>query len=649
MPKPVEPPPPPSEIKTNEELYLAGLRLEQFHSPAMEPYPYYEEALRRDPGDSRVNVALAILYCKRGMFAEAEKHLNAAIERITRNYTSPKDGEAFYYLGVALRFQGKFDAAETAFHKAAWSQAWYGPSYYQLAELACGREEFERALEFVDRAVSVNPLNTKALALQGGLFFKIPESKLVDRFPPHLKGKGLGAAFYVMFGGLWSADPLVGPPYDDVESHRGKRRWRDDVECLECAVDTAACGDWMGAAGALLDYVAAVDDKTRVNPLIRYHLAYYLEQRGDDRAKEQYLLAAQMPPDYCFPFQWESAEILQHAMKMNPADARAPYYLGNLLFDLQPKKAIEAWERSRELDPAFATAHRNLGLAYAQVENDLPKAVASLEKAVACDPRDPRLFAELDAASEAAGVDPMKRLAVLEKNHQVVAERDDALLREITLDLLAGKYGRAIELLDHHFHLWEGQTGIHDVYVDAHLLRGQQHFKARQYAEALKDYEACLEYPDRFETGRPRRAADKAAEIHYFLGMAYEALRDGAQARQHFDQAVRARPGWSEAGYYQALAYRKLGQDARAVEVFDGLIRSGRQRLAAPAKVDFFAKFGFQQSDRVAQGAGALPHRLGPPRKRRAGRGEGGVPEGRRAGRESSRGADDVEGRGGGG
>ena len=75
MPPPVQPPPAPKDIKTVEELYLAGLRLQQFHSPAREPYPYYEEALRRDPGDYRSNVALGILYCERAMYAEAEKHL----------------------------------------------------------------------------------------------------------------------------------------------------------------------------------------------------------------------------------------------------------------------------------------------------------------------------------------------------------------------------------------------------------------------------------------------------------------------------------------------------------------------------------------------------------------------------------------------
>ena len=86
------------EIKSNEELYLAGLRLEQFHSPALEPDPYYEEALRRDPGDSRANSALAFCTASAGCSPRPRSTLNTAIERITPNYTSPKDGEAFYYL-----------------------------------------------------------------------------------------------------------------------------------------------------------------------------------------------------------------------------------------------------------------------------------------------------------------------------------------------------------------------------------------------------------------------------------------------------------------------------------------------------------------------------------------------------------------------
>ena len=133
---------------------------------------------------------------------------------------------------------------------------------------------------------------------------------------------------------------------------------------------------------------------------------------------------------------------------------------------------------------------------------------------------------------------------------KIVAQRNDALLREIALDLLAQvrpghrPVGSPLPPLGI-------QTGIHYVYVDAHLLRGQQHFKAGRYAEVLADYAACLDYPDRFETGRPRRDEAKAAQVHYFLGTVYEAIHDPAQWRARFSLARRARPGWTRA-HYQA-------------------------------------------------------------------------------------------------
>ena len=107
LPKPVAPPAAPQDIPTIEELYLAGLRLEQFHNPALEPTPYYEEALRRDPSDVRSHTALGILNLKRGMYREAAGHLGTAVARQTANYTRPKDGEPHYYLGVALRRLGR--------------------------------------------------------------------------------------------------------------------------------------------------------------------------------------------------------------------------------------------------------------------------------------------------------------------------------------------------------------------------------------------------------------------------------------------------------------------------------------------------------------------------------------------------------------
>ncbi len=49
-PEPLKALPEPEEIKSVEELYLAGLRIDQFYNASVDPMKYYNEALKRDPG-----------------------------------------------------------------------------------------------------------------------------------------------------------------------------------------------------------------------------------------------------------------------------------------------------------------------------------------------------------------------------------------------------------------------------------------------------------------------------------------------------------------------------------------------------------------------------------------------------------------------
>ncbi len=163
MPAPVTPPLPPHEIKTTEELYLAGLRIEQFHDPLHHAEAYWQEALRRDPGDVRVNTAIGIDCIKKARYADAEKNLRKAIERLTDKYTAPKDGEAIYYLGIALKAQGKTDEAFATLHKATWSMAWRSPAYLALAEIASTRGDISDALTFAEQSLQANALNLRAL------------------------------------------------------------------------------------------------------------------------------------------------------------------------------------------------------------------------------------------------------------------------------------------------------------------------------------------------------------------------------------------------------------------------------------------------------------------------------------------------------
>jgi len=598
MPEPVKPPLAPKDIKTVEELYLTGLRLEQFYNPALDPYPYYEEALRRDPGDVRVNTALGILYCRRGMFKEAEDKLNVALRRLTKDYTRPKDGEAFYYLGVALQSQGKYDAAYDAFYKATWSEAWQAAAYYALAQLASHKADYAKALEHADRALSANTLNTKALNLKAAALRRM--GRYAEAAQVAAAALSIDPLDFLAGNELYLARSAAGATAEAREALgavRAKMRGAPQAY-LETALDYGNWGLWDEAIGVLARFDDASEDKSATSPMVYYHLGYFHEQKGNGPESSRfYRLGGKMRADYCFPFRLESAAVLQRAIVQNPQDAHAYYYLGNLLYDRQPEAAVRAWEKSRALDDTLATVHRNLALAYAQVEKNLPKAMASLEQALARDKSDPRLYLELDQLQEQAGTPPQKRLARLESNQEVVLQRDDGAQQEIILYVELEQYDKALDLLRRrHFHVWEGGGDIHDVYINALLLRGQQQFKHQRYREALKDFEAALEYPENLEVGRPEHSV-RDAEIYYHLGSAEEALGDAAKARALYAQAVARKVEAPEIRYFQGLALGKLGEAAQAASVFAELVKSGKQELEATSDMDYFAKFGERRSE----------------------------------------------------
>ena len=598
MPEAVKAPPEPKDIKTVEQLYLTGLRLEQFHNPALEPYPFYEEALRRDPGNYRVNVALGILYFKRGMFKEAERCFKTAIERATYNYTSPRDGEAYYYYGLVLKFQGKYDAAYDALYKATWSYGFHTAAYYHLAEIDCIRGNFATALEDINRSIVTNAWNTKALDLKAAILRRL--ERFEEAAEVALKVAACDPLDFWAEYELHLAKSAMGPKdQGDKQLSDLKAKMRGEVQSyLEMAVDYGNCGLWDEAIEALSHLDTSDGKKGSTYPMLYYYLGFFWEKKAEtEKALTYYKIASKMPPDYCFPFRLESIEVLQTAFRNNPSDARAHYYLGNLFYDHQPQNAIREWEKSAALDDTFSTVHRNLGFAYAQLENDIPKAIISLEKAAACNKDDPRLYYELDLLYERDGrISAQKRLELLENNNKTIEKRDDAFIRKILLYVQLGDYDKALNLINNrHFHVWEGGETVHGAYVNSHLLRGMNYFKAKKYTEALKDYEAALEYPENLEMAEPYRGG-RACQVYYFVGTAYEALGNAEKARTSYEKSVTAkqRNDWSELRYYQGLAFRKLEKEDKANKIFDGLSKFAKSR--ADAGMDFFAKFGEKQS-----------------------------------------------------
>jgi tetratricopeptide (TPR) repeat protein len=597
VPEAVKAPPAPKDVKTVEELYLTGVRLDQFHHPSLDPMAYFEEALKRDPGESRVNVAVGIIKLRQARLDEAEKFLKTGLDRVTAEFYRPREGEAYYYHGLALMYLGRYDEAYTDLYQATWSSGFHSAAYYELARIDCRRNDFPTALDHLDRSLSTNVNNLSALTLKAVVLRKLGRTEEAAKLAANI-----GAMDVLDF---WSRNELylakagLGEKEQAAEVLNSlAKKMRDDVEStLELSLEYGNLGLWDEG----LDLLSRLIEKKSTHPLLYYYAGYYSEQKGDaPKAGQFYAQAGKMPPDYCFPYRTEEVAILRAAMKNNPRDAMAPYYLGNLLYEKQPAEAIRQWETSRSLGGNFSTLHRNLGYGYDLIEGDIPKALASYEKAIACDPKDTRIIFEYDALNEKAQNSPLKRLAFLEKHHKTLVTSTYLLPleSEIRLHVQLGEYDKAIEMTRGlHFRRWEGGPNVFGAFVDANVLRGLEHFRAKRFDKALKYLSEAATFPLNMEASEDF-AGGRTCEVEYWTGTVYEAMGNAAKARECYEKAVAERQYYDEldvSHYYRGLALKKLGKTDEAAKLFDGLLKQEEADLTSietSTGVSFFAKFG---------------------------------------------------------
>lgn len=593
-------PPAPEDVETVDELFFIGQYLRQYRHAIRLPEPYWREALRRDPGEVRCNIALAERATWAGDHAQAEQLLRTAIARMVAHASTPADGEAHYRLGIVLARTGRDFEAERHLAKASWNSAWRVPARFALARLKA------RASQYAAAAAELR----EVLVLDGA------HLQAADLLATVLRAQGRTAEADARIAATRRIDPLDQWARDLA----GLPLTADAPTLLDVAIEYSSAGFTADALRVLALAAAAAENnalgQVQVAPLVQYHRAALLEAAGrSDDAAAARALARTVDRTLCQPSRTADIAALANALKHDAGDPLAAMLLGNWHYDKRRYTEAMAFWTSAEASLAVAAVAaggygtgsqdrdslvivlRNQAIAAHNVQGDGEAALAAYGRARELAPTNAKLLYEYDQLAARLGATDGSRLERLQGLLELVGERDD--LSVVYATLLTGS-GRAAEarkwLLSRQFQPWEGGEGQSlGAWDAANITLAEDALAADDAAAALAWLDSALASPG--SLGEARHPLANSARIQLLRGNALAALGRDAEAAAAWEQAASFRSdfqamnvqSYSNQSCHSALALRNLGRADEAERIADGVAGYIDELAATRATIDFFA------------------------------------------------------------
>lgn len=561
----------PADIASNDELLLTATHLIQYRHPTRSPLPYLEEALRRDPADSRAATALGAWRLARGRYAQARGALETAMTRLTHRNLNPRDGEAAYLLGLACERLDEDSAADRWFAKAAWDAAWTAPAHLARARLALRAGDARSALRLAASA----PSN--------------PEAQRLCALATAALGDTEGAAETLR--ALHEADPLDPATAALV----GARVDRDARTALDVGAELARAGALDAALAATAHDGPAAPASGLAGPIRHYLRANWLDVAGrPGEAASEREAARQTPATLAFPAGLDHYDALRAAVTADPHDAVAAGLLAMWLLDAaRNEEALVLLRQATDSGSTDPVVWRNLAIAAVIAEGDESTASHAFERALAFRP-DARLVFERDVLAERRGLSASARLESMERFTATLGTRDDLTLRHVMLLLDVGRVDEAWEILTtRHFRPFEGGEGrVIAAYDRASCAKARTLVDSDPVA-AVRLLEEGLAPPAHL--GEGRHPAERPAERWVVLGDARQAAGDEEGARAAWESArtatplaVSPRPA-DESTFWCGVAHMRLGARAKAAAVWRELDERAAHLRRERDAVDYFA------------------------------------------------------------
>jgi len=576
----------PREYQTSQELYYAGLKLEQFGNTNFDYMKYYAAALQLNPDDVPTNTRLGMIYLKRMDYARAEEHLKKVVDIVTGNHKKAEDASSLYYLGVCYMKQDRIDEALDLLYRATWDYAWTCAGYTLAAQLEGRKGNWEKALDAAERAYKANTQNVEALTAMAIVLHQLGNYE--GALEAATRALDIDPLCFVAMNELLVLGSRLPVDYTEKEFVRHLRT--EPYNYIETAARYSDFGLYAEAAAVMSVAASSPEPTLNAYPMVYYHLGMYLDLSGKGQEAETALQKASgLSTELCFPYGDESVKALLFALSKNPDDATAAYLLGNALADYQHEEAVRCWKLAAKHNPDASIIYRNIAYIQANHLQDMPAALDNIMHAISLEPSEPRYFSEADLYMSYASLTAEELAAFLAEYGDMGKDIIDIQLMQVKLDIYNKNYDKAIDLLANmQYHIEEGATfNPHVYWFDAHLQRGRQLMQEKKYKDAEAYFLKAMEFPANLEAERN----NKVGIAWYYLGMNSKHAGEEAKAREYFTKMIdyTQSSGWGagdfpELSYFKALASQELGKDkSEAQAMFQQLITDGENRLS-PAK-----------------------------------------------------------------
>lgn len=578
IPSPATPCPSPEDCKTNEELYLYGLHIEQYRHATRLPESYYLEGLKRDESDMRINNAYGMLLMRRGQIKESRRYFERAIAKSIIKNPNPRDTEPYFNCGMAYFMTGEIDKAYDLLYKCVWGNT-KAEAYYYMSVIEYLRGNLDIAVEHGENAISIQGRNTRAYNTLGRIYRDMgDEERALTRFRRAIDIDALDVTARYEIGESGALRNVTAPEMRVIAvDYIAERRYAKLIDILT---------KWAKESG-------------KSDSLVELYIGYAEMLLGNDAADRIARAKNIYADNISFANSLTDIQVLS-AMYDKYRDGFIAYQLGNLFYDKRNyEKAAEYWHESTKSDSKFPTARRNLALYYFNKKRDHINALKFMEEAFALDKQDSRVLLELFQLYGLTGKSRQEQYKLLNNNLSAVEARDDLYLEYLTLLAENGEYNSAFDkLMSRKFHPWEGGEGkVTKLYKILNIAQAKEADEKGDCSLAIECYSRCFKYPKNL--GEGKLILDYDNDICYMLGELYEKYGDMDRAKEYYQLATRGKTEIAdniyyndnpiEYVYYIALAYKKLGNIDKANEIKDSFTNYYTKHEGEKAVIDYFA------------------------------------------------------------